>query len=162
MLVVSASTCSRLIGHASAANKHGSVIMPPQSGSGTPYGGTDIPIPGTIETENYNEGGEGVAYHDTSAGTNGQDYDSAPNYPPPSFRQPTDVDIYKYSCCYSNSYLIVMQVGDWMNYSVNISQAGSYTLQARVAWGASGGSFHVEIDGNNITGPIQMPNNGWS
>ena len=121
------------------------------------YGGTPHPIPGTIEVENYDTGGAGVAYHDTSAGSHGQDYDQPPSYPPPTFRQPTDVDIYKSASGYSNGYLIVLQAGDWMKYTVSIGQAGTYTLQARVAWGgATGGTFHLEVDGVDKTGPIQI------
>jgi hypothetical protein len=129
----------------------------------TPYGGVPISIPGTLEVEKYDNGGAEVAYHDTSAGTHGQDYDNPPNYPPPSYRQPTDVDIYKSAGGYSNGYLIVMQAGDWMNYSVNIAQAASYNLTGRVAWGgATGGTFHVEVDGLDVTGAMQIPDTGWS
>jgi hypothetical protein len=39
-----------------------------------PYGGTPWAIPGTIEAENYDLGGEGVAYHDTDATNNGGVY----------------------------------------------------------------------------------------
>jgi hypothetical protein len=132
-------------------------------GGSSAYGGTPLSLPGTIEVENYNEGGAEVAYHDTSAGTHGQDYDNPPNYPPPTHRQPTDVDIYKASNYYNNGYLTVMQAGDWMNYSVNISQEGTYTLQARAGWGgATGGTFHVEVDGLNVTGPIQIPDTAWA
>ena len=37
----------------------------------SPYGGTPWPIPGKIEGEDYDVGGEGVAYHDIDAGNNG-------------------------------------------------------------------------------------------
>jgi hypothetical protein len=88
--------------------------VPPQGGSGTAYSGTPISIPGMLEVECYKNGGAEIAYQDTSPGTHGQDYDNPPNYPPPSYRQPTDVDIYKSAGGYSNGYLIVMQAGDWM------------------------------------------------
>ena len=35
--------------------------------NGTPYGGTPISVPGTIQAENYDNGGEGIAYHDMDA-----------------------------------------------------------------------------------------------
>jgi carbohydrate binding protein with CBM6 domain len=110
----------------------------------TPFGGTRISIPGTIEGENFDNGGGDVGYHDTSAGTHGQDYDNPPNYPPPAYRQPTDVDIYKSAGGYSNGHLVMMQAGDWMNYSVNITEARLYSLDARVAWGGGAtGNFHI-------------------
>ncbi|MBN1599378.1 MAG: hypothetical protein JW894_13880, partial [Bacteroidales bacterium] len=39
----------------------------------TPYNGV-IAIPGTVEAENYDNGGEGVAYHDNDASNNGGQY----------------------------------------------------------------------------------------
>jgi hypothetical protein len=132
-----------------------------QSGS-TPY--TSITLPGTVEIEHFDNGGEGVAYHDTSAGTHGQDYDQPyPYQPPPSFRQPTDVDIYHSAAGYSNGYLIVMQAGDWMNYTVQIAQSGTYTLEAQTYyWGSPGGTFHVEVDGVDKTGQLQLPGGSTS
>lgn len=123
-----------------------------------PYNGVTGQVPGKIEAELFDSGGEGVAYHDTTPGTHGQDYDNPPSYPPPSFRQPTDVDIYKSAAGYSNGYLVVMQAGDWMNYTVDVAQPGSYTLSAQTYyWGAPGGTFHVEADGVNATGSVQVP-----
>ena len=37
----------------------------------TPFGGTPVALPGTIQAENFDDGGEGVAYHDTTAGNTG-------------------------------------------------------------------------------------------
>jgi probable HAF family extracellular repeat protein len=51
------------------------------SATPTPFGGSAWPIPGTIQAENFDDGGEGVAYHDTSTGNKGGAYRS------------TDVDI---------------------------------------------------------------------
>ena len=105
-----------------------------------------------------------MAYHDTTPGTHGQDYDQPPSNPAPSFRQPTDVDIYKYTG-YSNGYLVLGQAGDWTSYSVNVSTSGTYTLQAQVAWGGTNGSlgsFHVEVDGVDKTGSMQIPDTGWA
>lgn len=129
--------------------------------SGSSYNDAPLSIPGNIETEQFDKGGEGIAYHDTSPGTHGVSYNIAGN-PPSTFRSPTDVDIYEYNG-YSGGYLILMQAGDWMNYTVNVATSGTYTLQTQVAWGnAVGGIFHVEIDGVDSTGPIQIPNTGWA
>jgi hypothetical protein len=50
-----------------------------------------------------------------------------------------------------------MQAGDWMNYTVDVAQPGSYTLTARNSyWGTTGGTFHVEADGVDATGPLQL------
>lgn len=53
--------------------------------------------------------------------------------------------------------------GEWLAYSVSISQAGSYTLSVRLSHPGPGGTFHVEVDGEDVTGPIQVPDTGgWS
>ena len=40
-------------------------------GDSTPFSGTPSAIPGTIQIENFDNGGEGVAYHDVSGGNSG-------------------------------------------------------------------------------------------
>ena len=43
---------------------------------------------------------------------------------------------------------------------MNVSTAGVYDLDIRVASGGIGGTFHIEVNGVNITGPISVPNTG--
>ena len=40
---------------------------PPPPGGSTPYGGTAPTLPGKVEFENYDNGGQDIAYHDTTA-----------------------------------------------------------------------------------------------
>jgi hypothetical protein len=42
----------------------------------TPYGGTATVLPATIPAENFDNGGEGAAYHDTTATNDGGAYRS--------------------------------------------------------------------------------------
>ena len=35
--------------------------------SGTPYSGSPVLLPGTVSADNFDNGGEGVAYHDTDS-----------------------------------------------------------------------------------------------
>ena len=40
--------------------------------------------------------------------------------------------------------------------------AGSYNFDVRVASNGGGGTFHIEVDGVDVTGPMTVPNaNGW-
>jgi hypothetical protein len=118
---------------------------PPTS---TPFGGTAAPIPGLIEAENFDDGGEGIAYHDLSPGNAGGQY-----------RQ-TDVDIVTASDAGGGYTLGYVAGGEWLKYSVSVATAGSYTLEARVASPGSGGTFHVEVDGVDATGALAVPNTG--
>ena len=114
----------------------------------SPFGGTAAPVPGTIEAENFDEGGEGVAYHDTTAGNTGGQY-----------RQ-TDVDIESSFDTGGGYSLGYVAASEWLAYSINVTASGSYTLQARVAASGAGGTFHVEVDGVNVTGSLAVPNTG--
>src|SRR6185295_7882795 len=93
------------------------VVVPPSS---TPFGGAAAAIPGLIEAENFDEGGEGIAYHDQTAGNAGGLY-----------RQ-TDVDIAATSDTGGGYTLGYVAAGEWMKYSVSVAAAGSYALEARV------------------------------
>jgi carbohydrate binding protein with CBM6 domain/pectate lyase-like protein/putative Ig domain-containing protein len=112
----------------------------------SPYSGTTAYIPGQIFLYNYDNGGEGVAYHDDDAINHG------------TFRPSEGVDAEPSS---DGIYDIGFTNGDeWMKYTVNVTSAGTYTLQARVASPNNGESFHVEINGANVTGSIVIPNTG--
>ena len=94
------------------------------------------------------EGGAGIAYNDLSPGNSGGQY-----------RQ-TDVDIETTSDTGGGYAVSYVTAGEWLKYSVSVSAAGSYTLDARVASAGTGGTFHVEIDGVDATGSLKVPNTG--
>jgi len=116
----------------------------------SPYGGTVRNIPGRIEGEYYDLGGEGVAYHDLTAGNAGG-----------AFRT-DDVDLEATTDTGAGYNVGWIQAGEWLEYTVNITTAGTYTLSARVAAITAGKTFHVEMDGVNVSGTITVPNTtGW-
>ena len=122
---------------------------PPPSASG-PYGGTPAAIPGTIEAENYDLGGEGVAYHDTTAGNSGNVY------------RTDGVDLIAASDTGGGYEVTNAVAGEWLKYSVKVGSAGTYTITVRVASSGTGGQFHIELDGVNATGAMSVPNTrGW-
>jgi len=111
-----------------------------------PYSGTPLALPGLIEAEHFDNGIEGAAYHDLSIGNTGKAY-----------RQ-TDVDL---ESATENGYDVGwISAGEWLNYSVNIPTAGTYTLRVRVAAEGAGGRFHIESNGVDRTGAITVPNTG--
>jgi hypothetical protein len=123
---------------------------PPASGS-TPYSGTPIALPGTVQFENYDAGGADVAYYDTTATNQGGAY------------RTNAVDI-KASNDTGGGYLVgYTMAGEWLNYTVNVAVAKTYTIDVRLASSGVGGTFHLEVNGVNKTGPIAVPNTGsWS
>ena len=114
----------------------------------TPYLGIAAAIPGRIEGEKFDDGGEGVAYHDTTAGNSGGQFRS------------TDVDIEGTTDTGGGYDVGWLPATEWLKFTVNVASTGSYTLNARVADIGDGGSFHVEVDGNNVTGSLSVPNTG--
>jgi uncharacterized surface protein with fasciclin (FAS1) repeats len=114
-----------------------------------PFNGEPLPIPGTISFDQFDKGGESVAYHDNDASNNGGKY-----------RPSEGVDIQDagngesgYNIGWNNS-------GEWMAYTVNVNEAGAYKLLLRAASGRgageTAGSVHLEIDGATVTQNIKV------
>jgi hypothetical protein len=111
------------------------------------YTGTPAPIPGKIEAENYDKGGQGVAYNDADAANSGGQY-----------RPAEGVDIEN---CGEGGYDVGWtNANEWMKYTVNVTIPGIYTIQARVASPNDGSQFYIELNGVNISGTITVPNTG--
>ncbi len=120
--------------------------------TGTAYSASAAAIPGQIEAENFDAGGKSLAYWNGATSNGG-----GANYRPGE-------TVYIESCSDTNGGYDVGNTspGDWLNYTVNIARAGSYTFQARVATDVGGGVFHLAVDGHRVTPPISVPQtNGW-
>jgi len=109
---------------------------------------TAQPIPGTIQAEDYDAGGEGISYHDTTAGNSGGQY------------RTDDVDVEQTSDAGGGFDVGWLDRGEWLKYTVSGGTGGAYKLTARVAANGPGGTFHVEVGGANVTGPLSIPNTG--
>ncbi|HEX7185778.1 MAG TPA: carbohydrate-binding protein [Thermoanaerobaculia bacterium] len=116
-------------------------IVPAQA----PFGGTVRTLPGTIRVADFDEGGEQISYHDNTVGCDGScGYRTA------------DVDRY-------DKVVIRTTPGEWMEYTVDITSSRTYTFSVRVGADGGGGTFHIEINGVNVTGPLTFPNTGaWN
>ena len=123
-------------------------VVPVGAAPQQPFGGAPAPIPGVVEVEDYDLGGEGVGYHDTTAGNNGGQYRS------------DDVDIWRSGVAAEGFYVGANATGEWREYTVEVAAAGAYTLDIRVATPKSGKRIHVEFGGIDLTGPIAVPNTG--
>ena len=114
-----------------------------------PYGGTPAAVPGTVQAENYDTGGQGVAYNVTSINGTGNSY------------RTDGVDLEACTDTGGGYDLGWTAAGQWFNYTVNVATAGTYTITFRVASDTSGGSFHLQnASGTNITGSVSVPGTG--
>jgi GH35 family endo-1,4-beta-xylanase len=114
----------------------------------TPYGGTPALIPGIIEAENYDLGGQGVAFNETTPGNSGNAY------------RTDDVDV-EVTGDISGGYNVGwIAEGEWLEYTVSVTETGNYDLHVRVASENSGTSLRIEMDGADISGSVAIPNTG--
>jgi hypothetical protein len=120
---------------------------PPPTGN-TPFNGTPAAVPGRIEAENFDDGGQGIAFNDTTTANSGGAY------------RVTAVDLQATTDTGGGFNLGWTRPGEWLKYTVNVAAAGTYQLQTRVAITAAGATFRVEVDGVDQTGAIAVPNTG--
>lgn len=130
-------------------NEDGTIQMVEQTkGHGTPYGGTAWPVPGLIEAEDYDVGGQGVSYSDSDTVNHGGQY-----------RPEEFVDVEQ---CGEGGYNVGFISGaEWLEYTVNVASSATYTLEIRVAsLTENGSSIRVESGGEDQTGVMTVPNTG--
>ena len=115
-----------------------------------PMSGSPTPLPGRIEAEDFDAGGEGVAYHDT---TEQNKYDTSYREGGVDIRETKDE-----SGAYNIGYF---EDGEWLEYTVD-PVPGTYDLRFRVTSAFSDRQLAVTLDGNQL-GTIDIPNTGgWS
>ena len=123
-------------------------IMVGDSCPQAPYRMTPAAVPGTFESEDYDLGSQGVAYNDVDAGNNGGAYRPAEGV---DLEGTTDAGF---------GFNVGWTVpGEWIEYAVDVT-AGTYDIELRVASAAGGGTFHLEFDGIDETGPISFAGTG--
>ena len=122
------------------------------SGCGqTAYLGAPFDLPVKIEAEDYDAGGEGVAYHDQDAANNGGQY-----------RTGEGVDLEICTDVGGGYNLGWLSGGEWIEYTVNVPASGEYEINTRVASDATGGAFRVTFNGVDKTGDLVVPvTGGW-
>ncbi len=89
-----------------------------------------------------------MGYYDTTSGNYGGKYRNE------------DVDIASCSDgsgCYTVGWITA---GEWLAYDVSVGTSGSYQFNVRASTKNTGRTFHIEVDGVNVTGPMVVPNTG--
>lgn len=98
---------SGLVGHSGTVEVR---VAPP--GRSTPYGGVAQKVPGTIVVGRYDEGGNGIAYYDSTDGNMW------------GWRGDESVD--------GTEHVIGgLVTGEWVNYTVDVAEEGAYRLRFR-------------------------------
>jgi len=98
--------------------------------------GSAVPLPGTIQSEDYNPGGEGVSYHDTTPGNQAGAY------------RGDGVDIV-YAPAIRSYVVTQIRSGEWLEYTVTIPEERYYQLAFRLASQSGGQFFDMKVDGRS-------------
>ena len=108
-----------------------------------PFKGSPIAIPGKVEVEDFDKPGQGK----NEDGTDNASYgDDGTNQGDSDYRQGTGVDLYAKATGVVAGY---NNTGDWLEWTVNIAEAGDYTAIASAASNGTG-TFTLSIDGKSI------------
>ncbi|MDA3882637.1 MAG: family 16 glycosylhydrolase [Bacteroidales bacterium] len=113
------------------------------------YGGNAHEIPGIIQCEDFDIGGQDVAYNDNTPTNEGAEY-----------RTDEAVDI-ETSSDDDGSYNIGWTTqGEWLEYTVTVSETQTYKLTLRVSGNGDGGELSLYSDGVALASNISIPNTG--
>jgi hypothetical protein len=123
------------------------VPAPAPAPAPAPYEGTPTALPGRVQAEDFDAGLAGSAYRDSTLGNLGGQY------------RLTDVDV-EATGDGSGYDVGWIAPGEWLKYTVNPAASGTYALQVRVASPGTGGTFHLEANGVDKTGPLTVPSSG--
>lgn len=105
-----------------------------------PFGTSAIELPGIIEAENYDLGGEGVGYHDNEEANLSIADGSA------SYRADDGVDIFVGT---SATYVTHTNEGEWANYTVNVAEAGNFNFTIKVSSSSPSGGRSIRLQSMN-------------
>ncbi|MDR0713349.1 MAG: carbohydrate-binding protein [Bacteroidales bacterium] len=107
--------------------------------------------PCIIPMRNFDLGGEGVAFHETDEHNNNSEEDD--------YRRNHD-DWNSFSVDVEKGMNIGwVAPGEWLVYTVEVRDSGEYRLSASAS-STTTGAFHLEIDGQNVSGSVWVPNTG--
>lgn len=98
-----------------------------------------IPIPGILQCEDFDNGGEGVSWHDTDTKNEG------------TTRYRTGiggVDIVEGNGGYAIGYT---STGEWLEYTVDVKEAGLYSIDATGSAGSENASFRLSLADDDNT-----------
>ena len=103
------------------------------NGKREPYSGTPIVIPGVIQAENFDKGGEKMTFHDSDDNREGDT----------EYRKDGEgVDFVKGNGGTAIGYTAE---NEWLEYTVDVQEAGTYSYKATVSSGTSGSGFSIAL-----------------
>lgn len=118
--------------------------------TGTPYPETHR-IPGTLEAEDFDDGELNEVF-----------YESDEKVADKQYRGNHSIDVRLEQKASGGYYIGDVQPGEWMCYTLEVLEAGSYSVDVYCVKGdGTEGSFYFEIDGKIASRNVDMPLGDW-
>jgi len=114
----------------------------------SPYYDEPLAVPGIVQFEDYDKGGEYIGYHDASWSNTAGAY------------REDDVDIEPIQGMNGENAVGFTEPNEWLAYSVNIGWAGEYEIDVYYACQEGGGTSSIELDGEVIVPVNEMTSTG--
>lgn len=108
-------------------------------------------MPGVLEAENFDRGGQNAGYLEVFGETESSVYRNQPI---------ENVDLQVRSAASGGVTIMEASAGEWLKYTINVPTTGRYNVGVRYASEFRDGTFHFEVDGVDVTGPIQVDSTG--
>jgi hypothetical protein len=114
------------------------------------YGGTAAAVPGLVQAEDYDTGGQDLGYNVASVNGSGNDY------------RADGVNLEATSDTGGGYDLGWTTGGQWFRYTVDVAKAGTYTVSLRFAApSAVSGALHLsDAAGTDLSGAVDLPATG--
>ncbi len=113
-----------------------STLPPPPANAGTPY--RSHQLPGRIQAEFYDKGGQGEGYNDMDPENDGE-----------ALRLSQGVDLYETNG--GDIYVRRTRTGEWLQYTITVPESGQYFAEVSVSSGnADPGAIVMLIDGDRF------------
>jgi hypothetical protein len=137
--------------------------------NGKPWENKPQEIPGRIQCELYDIGGEGISYHDTDSVNNGSGKLNPANgdfFNEFRMHEGVDISYTKTGGIDDNPYNEVMPEmkqlyvgwtfpGEWIKYTVNVKEAGKFNIGLMYTCNGNG-EIEIVTDDGNSTGPMKV------
>jgi endoglucanase len=136
------------------------MIRQPFNNTAKPFKPNKIENGSVLNAVDYDLGANGIAYYDTdttdyhlntqknSTGNNGHVYRN------------DGVDIRKDSALYESYYVSDIESGEWLQFTIDVEQAGNYNLELLIAADKDNGKISIRDNNSTLAESIAVPNSG--